>query len=261
MTSCTPQACIAQIMRSFHDRRWRGGEATAVAVVRELEIDGAYDREHGAAVLDDDFLAANDLDRAQVLDHLGAVLGGTTIELAKPFLVPIETIDSFAAAATVSPASVVDIANPLDLPEDTVKRLILSILADSHVAQDWGGERDDIHTALAELDGRRVRASFLLKGRGLRGPLKPTNLGKNGDQLTRLVTQPAELFVVQHVGVVDSGTVEQLKRAVQALRYEGNERTVGSVWDGTDCARLFAAHGLIDAGAGRLTDLGAEVTR
>ena len=29
MISCTPQACIAQVMRSFHDRRWRGGEATA----------------------------------------------------------------------------------------------------------------------------------------------------------------------------------------------------------------------------------------
>src|SRR4051812_22744821 len=111
MTSCTPQACIAQIMRSYHDRRWRGGEATAVAVVRELEIDGAYDREHAAAVLDQDFLAANELDPAQLLDHLGAVLSGTTIELTKPFLVPIETIDSFAAAATVSPASVAHIAN------------------------------------------------------------------------------------------------------------------------------------------------------
>ena len=179
---------------------------TAVAVVRELEVDGTFDRDHTSNVIDEEFLAANELDTDQVTDHLASVLACTTIELERPFLLPVEDIDTFVAASTIAPATVSAIASPLDLPEETIKRLILRILADSHVAQDWGGERDDIHTALVELDGRRVRASFLLKGRGLKTSLRPKNLGKNGDQLTRLVTQPAELFVVQHVGVVDSGT-------------------------------------------------------
>ena len=261
MNRCTPQACIARVMRSFSDRRWRSGDVTAVAVVRELEVDGAFDAEHTSLVIEDEFLGVNELSREEVVEHLAGVLADTAIELPLPFLLPIEEIDTFAAAGTVEPGSVAAIASPLDLPEESVKRLILRILADSHVAQDWGGERDDIHTALATLDGRRVRASFLLKGRGLRTALKPKNLGKNGDQLTRLVTQPAELFVVQHVGVVDSSTVEQLKRAIQALRYEGNARAVGSVWEGTDCARLFVAQGFIDCATGGLTDRGIEVAR
>jgi hypothetical protein len=251
----TPRAWIARILGTLRDRGWRLGDWTAIAIVREVEITGVFDSEAARTLIDPDFLAANEIDVDDVLAHLTDVLAGWRLELPAPFLIPVEGIDSFADAAEIAPAAVADIASPLDLPEDTVKRMILRILGDGHVATDWGGERDDIHTALAMLQGRRVRASFLLKGNGLRGPLKPKSLGKNGDQLTRLITQPAELFVVQHVGLVDASTAEQLKRGIQALRFEGNERAVGSVWDGTDCARLFAAHGLLNFHTGIPTEV------
>lgn len=254
MRYASPQAWIARILAAFRDRGWRAGDSTALAIVREVEIIGSFAPEAVAGSIDTEFLVSNGIEGDEVFGHLSQVLEDWRLELPVPFLIAMEEIDCFSKAAEVASDEVSAIASPLDLPEETVKRMILRILGDNHVAVDWGGERDDIHTALATFRGRRVRASFLLKGRGLRGSLRPRNLGKNGDQLTRLITQPAELFVVQHVGLVDASTVEQLKRGIQALRFEKNQNAVGSVWDGVDCARLFVAHGLIDINTGRPTE-------
>lgn len=38
---------------------------------------------------------------------------------------------------------------------------------------------------------------------------------------------------------------------VLARRAKGSPSAVGSLWDGSDCARLFVAHGLIDVATGQ----------
>ena len=141
----------------------------------------------------------------------------------------------------------------LSLPEETVKQHIASIIGEPYLAKDWGGELGDIDTTRVELDGRRVVAAFLLKGKGAPKHLRPRNLGKNGDQIRRLSKQNAELFVVQHVGSIDEAVRDQLIDTVVARRAEGKANVVGTVWDGADCARLFVAYGLIDGDGNPLT--------
>lgn len=82
--------------------------------------------------------------------------------------------------------------------------------------------------------------------------LTPARLGKNGDQLTRMLRQPADLFIVQHVGSVSPAVRQQLQDAIVARRARANSAAVGSVWDGVDTARLFVAHGYIEPHTGKV---------
>jgi len=134
----------------------------------------------------------------------------------------------------------------------------LHILGESEIPKDWGGERDDIFSTRVRLGGRPVNASFALKGAGTRGRLTPAKLGKHGDQITRMVTQPAELFVVQYIGPIEPSVHEQLRHAIRSLRAQGNS-AVGSVCDGIETARILIASGLLDAAAGTLTSAGRDV--
>ncbi len=100
-------------------------------------------------------------------------------------------------------------ANPLVLPERVVKHLLARLLGEPFVPNDWGGEHDDLYTTRVTLNDRPTPTSFLLKGAGLKGMLTPSRLGKNGDQLTRMLRQPADLFIVQHVGPVSRPAVRR----------------------------------------------------
>lgn len=199
------------------------------------------------------FLVINDdVSLSDVVDAIEERFQGVRLaEKLDQTLLPIYEIDSFSTAAKVSPEDVAGIANPLDVPEEEIKRLIVKILAEVGVKKDWGGERDDIFTTRARLGGREIPASFVLKGPGTKGALTPAKLGANGDQIERALTQPIELLVVQYVGVIEPSVRERLRDGVLARRAEG-KRMVGSVWDGVDTARLFVATGLLDASTGEV---------
>lgn len=167
-------------------------------------------------------------------------------------LVEMGEIDSFRRMLDVPAAQVAGFANPLDLPERIVKHLLARLLGEPFVPNDWGGEHDDLYTTRVTFDGRPTPTSFLLKGPGLKGLLTPSRLGKNGDQLTRMLRQPADLFIVQHVGPVSPAVRQQLQDAIVARRTHGYTAAVGSVWDGVDTARLFVAHGYLDPHTGKL---------
>jgi hypothetical protein len=167
-------------------------------------------------------------------------------------LVEMGEIDSFRRALAVPAEQVAGFANPLVLPERVVKHLLARLLGEPFVPNDWGGEHDDLYTTRATLNDRPTPTSFLLKGAGLKGMLTPSRLGKNGDQLTRMLRQPADLFVVQHVGPVSPAVRQQLQDAVVARRTHGHTAAVGSVWDGVDTARLFVAHGYLEPHTGNL---------
>lgn len=66
--------------------------------------------------------------------------------------------------------------------------------------------------------------------------------GKNGDQLVRLFTAPADLFVVQHVGPIAEMLVKDVEGKVGALRANGKDVHF-LIMDGQDTARLFHAYG------------------
>jgi hypothetical protein len=197
------------------------------------------------------FLAHNETDAHTVGEAFGAALA--TVPWIDPRLViGIEEIDTFAMTASVAAADVAAFARPLDLPERTVKLLVAAIIGEPYVPKDWGGEGNDLYTDNVRLGATRIGAAFLLKGSGTAGTLTVRKLGKNGDQIIRMAQSPADLLVVQHVDRIDEAVRTTLMNAVLAKR-QASSAAVGSIWDGVSCARLFVAHGYLDATSGHLT--------
>jgi len=50
------------------------------------------------------------------------------------------------------------------------------------------------------INGKRMAAAFLLKGHGTRGKLTIKKCGKKGNQILKLLEEPGEVYIVQHVG-------------------------------------------------------------
>lgn len=255
------RTAIRRLLTEFRHRGWRetGDQAVRLATAaevnaRELTSDVALPH------VSDSFCEPNGAAREVVANAAAEALRGAVVqsmgeEVTRP-IVAIDDIDSFSAVVDVPPGAVEDVL-PLvaRLPERGVKESIASILGLAHIANDWGGERDDIHSTLVVFNGVRCPTSFALKGRGTSGELTPKKMGKNGDQISRLVSQPSDLFVVQYVGPVASSIHEQLRAGIDARRL-GGRGAVGSVWDGTDTARLLVAYGFLDLDTGELTDKG-----
>jgi hypothetical protein len=65
--------------------------------------------------------------------------------------------------------------------------------------------------------------------------------GKNGDQIVRLFTTPAELFVVQYVGPIADLFVRDIQGKVTEQRGQGRLCRF-LIMDGQDTARLLSAY-------------------
>jgi hypothetical protein len=130
----------------------------------------------------------------------------------------------------------------IELSEDAVQTAIEEILDVPFHKQDWGGEVNDLYTANVRFRGRQTPTAFMLKGSGLKArTMEIADCGKNGDQLQRLVTSPAELFVVQYVGPIAEAVISDMDGKIRAIRAEGK-----SAWfciiDGQETARLLRAY-------------------
>lgn len=254
MSPATPQALLGLLVTEFERRRWRDEEQAALKIVRSTKASGSIDPAALAKIPTQSFFAKNRITRADLEDACCTAFSGQEFVRPLPALITIDDIETFNAVSSVTPQDVVEIARSgLPLLEQTVKEFIGRIVGEPYLEKDWGGELSDIHTSRVVIHSQRTLSAFLLKGRGLRGKMLPKHLGLNGDQIRRLSKQGVELYVVQHVGPVDEAVYDQLRDMVLARRSEGNERVVGSVWDGADCARLFVAHGLIDPDTGQPT--------
>jgi hypothetical protein len=89
--------------------------------------------------------------------------------------------------------------------------------------------------------GRQVSAAWLFKGPGFPRAMDVKALGKNGDQIDRLFTEPAELLVLQHC--------HQIKPAVVGMMdaYAHDARRLRSymIIDGADTGRILRSQGLL----------------
>ena len=127
------------------------------------------------------------------------------------------------------------------VPEQAIKELLCQLLGEHTVPNDWGGEESDVFTANLSVDGRRTTAAFLLKGPARFHPMKPTDLGKNGDQLYRLFNTPAQVFVVQHCHNIGAAVRKQAEAFALQRSFTSPCRVV--FLDGLTTARLLRAHG------------------
>lgn len=156
----------------------------------------------------------------------------------------IEDIDSFAKARDIGPQAVKSLV-PLDLLEDQVQTFFEQIIGENFHQEDCGGEMNDVVSSQVKVSGRRLRAAFILKGRGTKGKLTIKGCGKNSDQIVRLVEAPVDLYVIQHVDEIDQRVVYDLKGKVE-LKNEKGEPCQMCIIDGTDTARILVAYGKID---------------
>lgn len=169
-----------------------------------------------------------------------------TVQVCKPNVERIyaEDIESFLKVKNLSRERVISLL-PVNVSEDYIKKALCKILSVSSPPKDWGGERSDLFTDV-KYRGRLIPAAFMLKGSGTHGKLTIKKCGKNGDQILRLVEEPARLFVIQHVDSIDSNVIKLLEIALGSIVKK--QKLYYCVMDGVETARLLVAYAFINMG-------------
>jgi hypothetical protein len=151
----------------------------------------------------------------------------------------VEDFDEFSKVRQVpKPESVEPMRN---IKERAFKACLGELLGDT-VAKDWPGETSDHFSSHIHLQGQRVTAAFLLKGRAQFRPMTPKHLGKNGDQIYRLASEPAEVLFVQHSH--DIGPA--VRATLRAFAVQPGRPRRYCLIDGRDSLWLLQAYGLYD---------------
>lgn len=174
----------------------------------------------------------------------GSAKAGYTITLRSPTrpktkFITIDEVDQFAKAKKIKPSN--QALNPPRLSELATKRGIVKLLGLAKVPKDWGGESNDIFTTSLKIKGRRRRAAFALKGPAKKGPLVPSMMGKNGDQIQRLFDSPAEVFFVQYEGEIKESVIKEMEAFARIKSALSSEVLYGTIDEG-DTRRLRLAY-------------------
>jgi hypothetical protein len=169
-----------------------------------------------------------------------SVKGTTSFRSTRPKAVAltIDDLDSFRKVRGMKSDGYI----PRTISEDCFKRGVQAILAEPGEWNDWGGELFDLASTRVRLNGKRFGAVFAFKGPGMRGPLVPGKMGKNGDQIPRMYLADARVFVVQYVEEVKP-SVRQLMRSLAVEKSEATGDTIYyAIIDGVDSYRLYRAY-------------------
>lgn len=165
-----------------------------------------------------------------------------TVRIPRPLIqvryVTVADIDSFARVRMLhgEPGAYTEI------PEDRFKAGIARILGEGGRFHHWGGERNDLYTNRLRISGRRYASAFAFKGPGTRGVLSPARMGKNGDQIQRLFSTPASVFIIQYWGQIAETVVEQMEELAKAKSAGDGRIIFYGVIDGDDSNLLLKAY-------------------
>jgi hypothetical protein len=151
--------------------------------------------------------------------------------------VSIDDIESFSKVRKIKNFSV---GQPLY--ESRVKEGLKRIIGEEGEFTDWGGETDDLFSTRLIFKGNRHNVALGLKGRATKGVLTPKKMGKNGDQIQRLFTSPADFLFVLYQGQIHESVVYQMQQfAIAKSVAEGRRIHYGTINE-KDVARLIAAY-------------------
>lgn len=154
--------------------------------------------------------------------------------------VHVSQIDSFEKAQVIQDRLTTASLSPLkNVAEADIKAAFAEIINEPMVPKDWGGEASDLFSSRVVLDGQRISTAFLLKGPAKYHPMTPADLGKNGDQIGRLFSEPADLLILQHCHEVTVAVRKQMRAYAQQM---GNPRRF-CIIDGYDTLRILTAYG------------------
>jgi hypothetical protein len=153
--------------------------------------------------------------------------------------ITIDDIDQLSRVRRLAPPA----KNLPPVSEDVFKRALVKLLPGTQLKKDWGGERNDIYTDHIKVSGKRLSAAFALKGPAQKPPLTPGKMGKNGDQVQRLVVlAPVDLYVIQFEGQIDESIFELLEYLLRGKSSMSAKEYFYCVIDGADSARIRQAY-------------------
>lgn len=124
------------------------------------------------------------------------------------------------------------------IPESQIKRAFAAILHESDVPKDWGGEKSDLFSTNLSINENPVSAAFLFKGPSKFSPMTIAHLGKNGDQIDRLFSEPADVLVLQHCHKVMPPVINMMR----AYSTGFHDLRHFCIIDGYDTVRILAAY-------------------
>ncbi|MDF3821733.1 hypothetical protein P3G55_17645 [Leptospira sp. 96542] len=158
---------------------------------------------------------------------------------AKVIPITIDDIDSFKDVKKIKKTDP-NIKLNIFLEED-IKLALQSILGESQIFNDWGGEKNDLYTNKLIFKGKRRIAAFALKGRATQGVLTPKKMGKNGDQILRLVNSLADFYFVVYHSKIEESISAQLHSFSLGKALIGSTKYFCTI-DGDDLNRLYQAY-------------------
>jgi hypothetical protein len=167
--------------------------------------------------------------------------GKTTVTIqidgkrARATQIGCEEIEEFRKVKGVRNAPKIRIA------EKKFKYGVAEILDDTGKFTDWGGETNDL-LSRAHVAGKSQSIAFAFKGPATTGVLTPKKMGKNGNQIQRLFTSPAEVFVVQYHSQIGDSVLEQMATHAKMRSYYEGARVWYCVINGDDKNRLMVAY-------------------
>ena len=152
----------------------------------------------------------------------------------------IDSIDNFAQVQDIEPSlRKEDLGILRSISEAKIKKAFADIIGEPTVPKDWGGERSDLFTTFVRLDGQRISTAFDFKGPAKFHPMTGADLGKNGDQIDRLFSDPADLLILQHCHEITPAVRGMMRAYAQQM---GRPRLFCLI-NGYDTIRILRAYG------------------
>jgi hypothetical protein len=131
-----------------------------------------------------------------------------------------------------------DLMRLRDIPETDIKNAFAEIIGEPLVPKDWGGEKSDLFSSRVVINGSRISTAFVFKGPAQFKPMTGAELGKNGDQIVRLFTEPADLFVLQHCHEITPA----VRVTMRAFAQQTGRLRLVCIIDGYDTLRILRAY-------------------
>lgn len=150
----------------------------------------------------------------------------------------VDGIDSFALVRNELYPKKSELLLLKDIPEESIKQAFAEIIGEPSVPKDWGGEASDLFSANVILDGERISTALAFKGPAKFRPMRMSELGKNGDQIHRLFSEPADLLVLQHCHEI----TPPVRAAMRAYATNIGNPRLFSLIDGYDTLRVLRAY-------------------
>ena len=166
-------------------------------------------------------------------------VSGRSTVLRRAVEITIDDIDQFARVRKSKKKS----PSLRPLPERKFKRGLLKLFGETGKFPDSGLERDDFITNKLTIKGKRHTAAFALKGPGLRAKtMNPARWGKRGNQIQKLVSAPADAFILQAEKQFDEDSLEQLQNLVAHKAAQQHRTLYYGHIDRADSLRLRCAY-------------------